>query len=190
MITALISLFAAGGMIALTAKGIYTAIESEERYQQSQLLLTGSISQDSLQNSEPHFNIPHQWGGQSPANDLVPDLVPVYPQAQQRPPEPVPVNHITQSGSDDWVMVEPTPEPTSEPDLIALMQGVPYPVVGPFGTDEFALFRALKAQKKTQTQIIRTIWGAARGATEKYAKARGRYLALMKTLLDINYRSN
>lgn len=190
MIAAILSLLATGGVVALTARGLYVAIEHEERYQQTQLLLSGNVPQDAPDNCEPLIEKPHHWGGRSPADDLVPDLVPVYPRSQMPAPEPAHLNPITQSGSANWVMSEPHPEPSPEPDLVALMRGCPYPVTGPFGTDEFALFRALKAQKKTQTEVIETIWGAARGGTQKYQLARERYLALTKTLLTINYRSN
>jgi hypothetical protein len=81
-------------------------------------------------------------------------------------------------------MDEPDTSPAPGDDITALLAGCPYPITGPYSPDEFALFSHLKSQGGKQTDVIQTMWGAAKGGTEKYAKARDRYMGLLKTYLQ------
>ena len=81
-------------------------------------------------------------------------------------------------------MCEPDPITLPSPDITALLAGCPYPITGPYSADEFALFSHLKSQGGKQTDIIRTMYGAARGGTDKYQTARDRYMGLLKNFLQ------
>lgn len=177
MILLILAGVSAVGAIAALARGIDAAIAHEERYHAA---LPPAPD-------EPEYTLPHQWGGPSPTvgGDEVPDLVPVAPR-RHRPSPASPEGHhpITQPGSAILVMREPDPITQPSPDITALLAGCPYPLQGPYSSDEFALFSHLKTNGGKQTDIIQTMWGACKGGTEKYQTARDRYMALLKTYVQ------
>lgn len=115
-----------------------------------------------------------------------PDMVQVWPQSQGDHP-------ITQGGSADQVMREPSkvmtsPEsgdPSTLVDPVALMAQTPFETVGPIRTDEFQLFSILKGQRRTQSDCIKILYHVAKGGTDAYSKARNRYLVLLKQYCDV-----
>lgn len=177
MLGLLLGLLAAGSAVALTSRGIYVLIEQEER-------AIAALPSPPPPEPEPHYQIPHQWGGPPPIVDapiqngryVGPTPKDVLPQELHPHASPASLAAeppITLPGS--GVLVTPEPQPGDrQPDVVNLMQQTPFPVAGPISADEFTLFDTLKTSGRKQTEMIKLIYGASKGGTEKYTRARDR----------------
>lgn len=175
IILALATLGSLGAIAGLTI-GITRAIEAEERYQAAALPPA----------TETNYTLPMQWGGPPPPIEMPPDPGPILPGEmwEREPASPEAHHPITHRGSAVLVMREPEREPKAASELLDLLRLCPLQIAGTYSPDEFRLFSILKSEGRKQTEIIEVMYQAQRGGTDKYNRARDRYLNLLKIYLQ------